>query len=95
MRQRYNNYRVLTSDDDWYPFQKKAPRLKFYPAITTGLAFLSILYLMIPLYTRVDTWSPIVRDRRLLEQRKRIFEMLVLTKTDKPVMEEWNRESLF
>jgi len=69
--------------------------LKFYPALLTGLAFTSIIYVLKPIYTNIGQWKSLREDRRVLGQRKRLFEMLVLTQTQPSVMEDWQRESLF
>ncbi len=87
MRQRYNNYRIVNEEQAWFPAVKKVPRFKYYPMVVTVLAAASITYILRPVYTGIEDWPSIVEDRRILRQRKRIFEMLVLTPTRPKEME--------
>lgn len=92
MRQFYNQYRTVTHPDNaWYPYRKGTARFKHYPMLLYGLAGASVVFLLKPIYIGVENWPWLVEDRRILMQRKRLFEMLVLTPTHPTQKEEWDR----
>jgi hypothetical protein len=59
MRSFYNNYIVNTNVNDYYPNQRRIPKLKFYPSFLTTFALFSVAYILKPIYTEVWDWPSI------------------------------------